>query len=99
MSMVPTSVSVCAIAGLDAVVIGDVERYDVRIAALGLDLGAQALQPLDAPPGQRHAGAGARQDARELRAQAARRARHERDAARQIDGVAHGGAQCFRGID
>ena len=75
---------------LDAVVVGDVERDDVRVAALGLDLGAQALQPLDAAAGQHHAGAGLGQVARELRAQAAGGAGDEGDAARQIDAVAHG---------
>ena len=58
MSIVPISVSACATAGLDAVVVGDVERHHVRVAALGLDLGAQALQPLDAAAGEHDAGAG-----------------------------------------
>jgi hypothetical protein len=33
-------------------VVGDVERDDVGFAAFGLDLGAQALQLLDAAPGE-----------------------------------------------
>ena len=57
MSIVPISVSACATRRLDAVEVGDVQRHDVGIAAFGLDLGAQALQPLDAAAGERDAGA------------------------------------------
>ena len=89
MSIVPSSVSVWATADLMLSMVGDVHRHDVRIAALGLDLGAQALQPLDATAGERDARAGLGKDARELRAEAARRAGDEGDAARKIDLVAH----------
>ena len=74
MSIVPTSVSACATAALDAVEVGDVERDDVGVAALGLDLGAQVLQPLDAAAGQHHAGAGPGQAS----ARTARRGRSRR---------------------
>ncbi len=74
--------------GLDAVEVGHVELDHVRVAALGLDLRAQLLELLDAAAGQHHGGAGARQRAGELRAQAAGGARDEGDAARKIDAVA-----------
>jgi hypothetical protein len=67
--------------GGDAVGVGDVERHHMGVAALGLDLGAQRLQPLHAARGQHHAGAGLGQRARELRAQAAGGAGDQRHAA------------------
>ncbi len=70
--------------------VGDVERNDVRVAAFGLDLGAQALQLLDAATGEGDTRAGLGQDARELGTEAARRAGDEGDSPRQIDLIAHG---------
>jgi hypothetical protein len=61
----------------------------VGVAALGLDLGAQRLQALDAARRQHHAGPGRGQRARELRAQAAGRAGDHRHAPGQIDLVGH----------
>ena len=72
---------------------------DVRVTALGLDLGAQALQPFDAPASERDPCAGAGEHARELGAEPARRSRDEGDAARQIDLVAHEFAQCLRSVE
>ena len=89
MSIVPISVSVCATAERMLSWSVTSSAHDVGVAALGLDLGAQALQPLDAPPGERDAGARLGQDARELRAEAARGAGDEGDAPRQIDLIAH----------
>ena len=61
--------------------VGDVEGNDVRVAAFGLDLGAQALQLLDTAPGEGDTRASLGQDARELGAEAARRAGYEGDCA------------------
>ena len=83
----------------DAVVVGDVERHDVGIAAFGLDLGAQALQPLDPAAGERDAGAGLGENARELRAEAARGAGDEGDSAREIDLIAHLFVQRLRSVE
>jgi hypothetical protein len=100
MSIVPISVSVCAIPRADAVGVGDVHRHDVGVAAFGLDLGAQGLQPLDATAGERDARSRLGEDAGELRAEPARRTGDEGDAARQIDLVAHGNrAAALRSVE
>ena len=91
MSIGPTSVSACATADLMLSMVGHVERDHVRVAALGLDLGAQFLQRSMRRAGQHDRGAGARQRLGELRAQAAGGAGDEGDSACQIDAVAHGG--------
>ena len=87
--MEPTSVSAWATADLMLSMSVTSSCSHMRVAAFGLDLRAQVLELFDAAAGQHHGGAGARQRARELRAQAAGCARHEGDAARQIDAVAH----------
>ena len=81
MSIEPTSVSACATADLMLSRSVTSSCDHVRVAALGLDLRAQVLELFDAAAGQDHRGAGARQRARELRAQPAGSAGHEGDAA------------------
>ena len=71
--------------GLDAGVVGDVERYHVRGAAVGFDLGAQLLQALGAARRQHHLRPGLRQRLREARAQTAGSAGNQRDLSFKID--------------
>ena len=61
----------------------------MRVAARGLDLGAQGLQALDAARGQHDAGAGIGQRLGELGAKPAGGAGDEGHAARQVDLHAH----------